>query len=76
MTFRGKVQGKVVIPEEGATLEDGAEVLIETAPAPEPETGPQTTLGQRLLKYAGAAEGLPSDMARNHDHYIHGTPKK
>ncbi len=35
-----------------------------------------TTLGQRLLKLAGIAEGLPSDMAEQHDHYIHGTPKR
>jgi hypothetical protein len=34
------------------------------------------TLGQRLMKFAGAAHGLPRDLARNHDHYIHGAPKK
>jgi hypothetical protein len=24
---------------------------------------------------AGSVEGLPPDMARNHDHYLYGTPK-
>ena len=32
--------------------------------------------GQALLEIAGTAEGLPSDFAVNHDHYLHGTPKR
>lgn len=32
--------------------------------------------GQALLEVAGTAEGLPQDMAQNHDHYLHGTPKR
>jgi mRNA-degrading endonuclease RelE of RelBE toxin-antitoxin system len=32
--------------------------------------------GPRLKKFAGTVRGLPSDMARNHDHYLHGRPKK
>ena len=27
-------------------------------------------------KFAGSVRGLPSDMALNHDHYLHGLPKK
>lgn len=33
------------------------------------------SIGEALLAVAGTAEGLPRDMARNHDHYIHGTPR-
>lgn len=33
------------------------------------------TIGNVLLEFAGTAEGLPRDMARNHDHYLHGTPR-
>jgi hypothetical protein len=29
-----------------------------------------------LLKYAGAIKDMPADFALQHDHYIHGTPKK
>ena len=32
--------------------------------------------GGRLRRFAGSIEGLPSDMARNHDHYLHGRPKE
>ena len=29
-----------------------------------------------LSKWSGKAEGLPPDLAGNHDHYLHGAPKK
>ena len=32
--------------------------------------------GRALLEIAGTAEGLPTDFAENHDHYLHGTPKR
>jgi hypothetical protein len=70
MTFRGTVSGGVIVPEQGAALPDGTEVRIEVIESP------STTLGQRLLKFAGKAKGLPTDMARNHDHYLHGQPKR
>ena len=76
MTWRGRVQGGVVVPEEGARLEEGVEVLIETVETPAQPRDTEPTLAEQLLKYAGAAEGLPTDMAQNHDHYIHGTPRK
>ncbi len=31
---------------------------------------------EKLLRHAGTAKGLPSDLALNHDHYLHGLPKK
>jgi hypothetical protein len=31
--------------------------------------------GNGWRRYAGAVRGLPSDMALNHDHYLHGLPK-
>ena len=70
MTYLGTVSGGVVVPERGTSLPEGAQVRIELIEAP------QSTLGQRLMKFAGRAQGLPKDMARNHDHYLHGQPKK
>lgn len=32
--------------------------------------------GQKLAKFAGSVEGLPADYAVNHDHYLHGAPKR
>ncbi len=34
------------------------------------------TIGEALLELAGTAEGLPRDMARQHDHYLHGAPRE
>jgi len=32
--------------------------------------------GEALLEVAGTVKGLPADYAHNHDHYLHGAPKK
>ena len=32
--------------------------------------------GEALIEVAGTGRGLPSDLAQNHDHYIHGTPRR
>ena len=70
--YEGKVENGVVVLDNGDCLPEGTRVRVLTVdPAPIAET-----LGQRLLKFAGTAKGLPSDMAENHDHYIHGRPKK
>ena len=47
---------------------------VPTAMALPPATDEPTM--KWMLKYAGKAVGLPADMAAQHDHYIHGTPKR
>ena len=70
MEYRGKVSGGVVVMESGSALPEGALVRIELLAQDE------GALGQRLLKFAGRAVDLPSDMADHHDHYLHGQPKR
>ena len=57
---------------------DGTRVEImlpgESAVAPSDEKG--GTLYDTLKEFIGKAEGLPEDFAAEHDHYIHGTPKR
>jgi hypothetical protein len=72
MKYKGKVKDGVVVLEPGACLDEGAEVVVE----PVVQGDEYASLREGLLKFAGTVKGLPSDMARNHDHYIHGTPKK
>lgn len=72
MALEGTVKNGVVVLDQTAQLPDGTRVELVVK---EKEEAP-TTLGQRLLKLAGIAKGLPSDMAEQHDHYIHGTPKQ
>ena len=74
MTYRGHVKNGVVLLDEPVGLPDGTEV--DVSPRGEPGDGAEPTLGEKLLQYAGKARGLPSDLARNHDHYLYGVPKK
>ncbi|MGI8907961.1 MAG: hypothetical protein ACR2IE_15890 [Candidatus Sumerlaeaceae bacterium] len=36
----------------------------------------QKSVWERLQDIAGSAEGLPADLSEQHDHYLHGTPKR
>ncbi|MBX9789986.1 MAG: hypothetical protein K2Y37_13795 [Pirellulales bacterium] len=42
----------------------------------EPPTSGGKTLAQQLAEVVGTVPELPSDMAENHDHYLHGAPKR
>jgi len=79
MSIIGTVVSKdtVKLPA-GVELNVGSQVSIQTLgpvadPAKQSETG---RLKEVLKEFIGAAEDLPSDLARNHDHYLHGAPKK
>jgi hypothetical protein len=60
------VNGQVVLEPTQPQLPEGAKVRVELVPEP--------TLAF-LVKYAGKATNLPSDLAKNHDYYLHGLPK-
>ncbi|MHB8902173.1 MAG: hypothetical protein ACYC6Y_25730 [Thermoguttaceae bacterium] len=79
MVYRGRVKNGVVVLDPSIALPEGSEVLVEIAPteSEEPLFDEQgRTLGQKLMKYAGRAVGLPDDAAIQHDHYLYGTPKR
>jgi len=65
----------VIVLDPPAQIPDGTRVeVIPTAPKPQ-GADDEPTLAF-MLKYAGTAKDLPPDFAAQHDHYIHGTPKK
>jgi hypothetical protein len=74
MSLLGTVSSGVVVLDPGPTLPDGTRVEVRTVTVGE-TTKPTGTLAG-LLKFAGKAEGMPADFAAQHDHYIHGTPKR
>ena len=39
-------------------------------------TTAQKPVFQKLRTLAGKGRNLPADLAANHDHYLHGTPKR
>ena len=77
MSYRGRVQGGVIVLDSATKLPDGTIVSIEpVAQADELPAERQETLSEVLLAFAGKAQGLPPDASRNHDHYLYGTPKR
>jgi hypothetical protein len=69
MTFEGVVQNGTVVISSPAAIPEGTRVTVTILEAETP-----TLLS--LLEFAGKANDLPADMAEQHDHYIHGTPKR
>ena len=72
MTLQGTVVNGGLVLDEPVGLPDGSRVEVEV----EARAKAASPLGEALLKLAGTAVGLPEDMAEQHDHYLHGTPKR
>lgn len=78
MVYRGRVEKGVVVLEGNPPLPDGTPVRVEAVvqSAEEAVSATAPTWGEVLRDFVGQVEGLPSDWAKNHDHYIHGAPKR
>ena len=74
MVFRGKVKNGVVVFEKGAALPDGTEVRVEPFARDEGVAVEGPTLAEQFADVIGTVPDLPSDMAAQHDHYLHGAP--
>ncbi len=72
MTLEGTVVNGTILLDQPAQLPEGARVEVRLKE--EPAAGKPTLTS--LLKLAGTAKNLPPDFAAQHDHYIHGTPKR
>ena len=72
MSYTGTIEdGVVKLPPE-AGWPDGTTVRVEKV---EPSQS-RNELTRRLRDIAAQLHGLPADWAEQHDHYIHGTPKR
>ncbi len=79
MTYRGRVKNGVVVLESGVRLREGMDVRVEAVEETESAAaGSQEArqLRDGLLAFSGVIKEGPSDLARNHDHYLHGTPRR
>jgi hypothetical protein len=79
MALEGHIKNGQIVLDHDALLPEGMRVRVEllerevSQPTSELEL---PTLYERYRDIIGRAEDLPSDFAENHDHHIHGAPKK
>jgi hypothetical protein len=71
MQVEGTVHDGVVVLDRKDALPEGTRV--EVLPI---KNGAESILGDRLKWLEGAIDDMPADFAAEHDHYIHGTPKR
>lgn len=78
MPHRGCIKNGLVEPVEPFPWPEGTEVTVDVATPSDNETPDDAppTLYEQLKPLIGKATGLPADLAENHDHYLHGRPKK
>jgi hypothetical protein len=80
MVYHGQVKDGVVVlegpkaPPEGARV--SVRVLKSSARRATKARKPALTLYDRMKPFIGIAKGLPADFSINHDHYLHGAPKR
>ena len=78
MEYTGRVANGVIVLDNGDAPPEGTRVKVVPV-TPEADQAPASggeSLDEFLQRYAGRAKGLPSDMAAQHDHYLHGQPKR
>ena len=78
MTLLGHIENGMIVLDEATTLPDGMKVRVELVPVAthQPVTDKLQTDYEHYQSIIGAIDDMPSDLAEQHDHYIHGTPKK
>jgi hypothetical protein len=72
MSVTGKVKNGVVVLPTEMKLPDGTEV--EITPLLSAKEAEDFT--DELLRISRTTKDLPPDLAKNHDHYLHGLPRK
>ena len=72
MAIEGTVTNGMIVLDLPQVLPEGARVEVVIKPTAEQPK----TLREILLETAGCMTDLPADFAAQHDHYVHGTPKR
>lgn len=70
MTYRGYVKNGVVVLDSSIRLPEGVEVTVRVI------SPSRKTLAEQLGDLVGSVPDLAPDMAAQHDHYLHGAPKR
>ena len=84
MTYRGRMRNGVVVLDQPASVPEGAEVEVRLVAETSGHADGSSDEGQAVPAWLQVArrlseqmpDDLPTDLAEQHDHYIHGTPKR
>jgi hypothetical protein len=78
MSYQGTVQNGVIVLASGTTLPEGMAVQVIAVPSVSTENSHERpmTLAELGAWVETQPCDLPEDYAMNHDHYLHGLPKK
>jgi hypothetical protein len=79
MTCSGKVMKDSVKLPPGVHLPDGTTVEIILPESGAPGSSAESKPGwfkEEFKEFIGVIKEGPSDLAENHDHYAHGTPRR
>ena len=78
MSITAIVENDTIKLPLGTHVPDGTrvEITLPAKLAASAATDGTPTLFETLQDFIGMAQGLPEDFAAEHDHYIHGTPKR
>jgi hypothetical protein len=72
MSLEGTAINGVIVLDGGARLPEGTRIKVIAAP----QTPSEQPSLPALAELAGGLDELPPDLAAEHDHYLHGTPRK
>ena len=81
MTVDGHVEDGHIVLDAPVPLQEGMKVRVEIVASEAIEKPAQNeaelpSLYERMKPFIGSVKGLPADFAINHDHYLHGQPKR
>ena len=77
MTYRGRVQNGMIVLDPPVRLPEGSWVEVASVPdEPGTSESPAPSIADRYAGMIGIVDGLPSDLSAEHDHYIHGVPRR
>ena len=84
MTVDGHIENGQIVLNQEISLPEGMKVRVEfvsNEPAEKSTNDASSSeelpsLYERMKPFVGAVKGLPADYAINHDHYLHGRPKR
>ena len=77
--FKAHSDGNVIVPDEPVELPQGQtfRVTVDLSTSMDAQEGQRPQWLEKAMQLsAKMPKDLPTDLAEQHDHYIHGTPKR